>query len=172
MEPVDFHPGEFGLEDRPDLSLELDDEEATRRLAGALAGHLEAADFVGLVGPLGAGKTTFVQGLVAALGAPDEATSPTYTLVNEYATDPPVVHVDLYRLEHFDELESIAYWDYVESNRHILCVEWLDRLPDAWPRRGIVVALRHRPKGRQAQIWATDHLQSAVAELEVGTPGG
>lgn len=172
MKRSDFEPGEFGLVDQAQRSVNLDDEAATRRLAGALARRLEAGDFVGLVGALGAGKTTFVQGLVAALGADDAATSPTYTLVNEYATDPPVVHVDLYRLEHFDELESIAYWDYVESSRHILCVEWLDRLPDAWPRRGIVIALTRAEKGRRARIWATDQLRSAVAKLEVGTPGG
>ena len=165
MDAPQFEPQAYGLPDEPALELDLSDEQATRQLGMTLAKSLPAGAFVGLIGNLGAGKTTLVQSLVRTLSAEAEATSPTYTLLNEYATEPPVVHVDLYRLEAYDELESIGYWDYAESGFAITCVEWLDRIPEAWPRRGLIVEMERVDSTRSARIWATEDYRTNVAEI-------
>lgn len=166
MDAPQFDPQAFGLADEPALVIDLSDEETTRQLGRALAESLDAGAFVGLIGNLGAGKTTLVQSLVRTLAADAEATSPTYTLLNEYDTDPPVVHVDLYRLETYDELESIGYWDYAESGLAITCVEWLDRIPEAWPRRGLIIEMERVNSTRTARLWATQGNQAMVSDIE------
>jgi tRNA threonylcarbamoyladenosine biosynthesis protein TsaE len=155
MQKTDFDPAAFELPSSPALRLELVDATATRRLGAALAGVLEAGDFVGLVGQLGAGKTTLVQGMVEALDPNSTATSPTYTLLHEYETAPPIVHIDLYRLETYDELESIGYWDYVESGAAISCVEWVDQVPEAWPKgdRSLLLRLVRADGARVAELF-------------------
>jgi tRNA threonylcarbamoyladenosine biosynthesis protein TsaE len=85
--------------------------------------------------------------------------------LNEYETDPPVVHVDLYRLETYDGLESIGYWDYAESQGAITCVEWLDRIPQAWPRRGLIVELQRVDSRRTAKLWASEAFDSVLADI-------
>lgn len=162
----------LGLPDEPRAEIELAEEVDTRRLGRGLAEALEPGAFVGLVGNLGAGKTTLVQAFVTAVTPGAEATSPTYTLLNEYETDPPVVHVDLYRLQSYDELESIGYWDYVESGRAITCVEWLDRIPEAWPRHGVLVVLDRVDTHRSARLWATEDYRHVIDSIAGGTPSG
>ena len=97
---------------------------------------------VGLSGPLGAGKTTFVQGVVAAL-APDAdlyVSSPTYAIVHAYETSPPVVHLDLFRIGSLDELEAIGYRDHY-FGEGLALVEWIERVPEAIPPEWIEIQL-------------------------------
>jgi len=103
-------------------------EEETRRIAAALAKDLRAGAIVLLKGDLGAGKTAFVRGLAEGLGIKaDDVTSPTFTLVHEYRGGRlPLVHVDLYRLEHAD-LDEIGL-DQDVAIRGIVAVEWPERL--------------------------------------------
>ena len=78
----------------------LDDLEATKDLGRMLAARLKPRDIVLLRGPLGAGKTSLVQGLAGALGIQDPITSPTFALAQHYPEGtPPLIHLDLYRLE-------------------------------------------------------------------------
>ncbi len=90
---------------------------------------------IGLMGDLGAGKTTFVQGMAQGLGIdPDYyVNSPTFTLVNEYRLDRPLlkhlIHIDLYRIENPQAAENLALEDYL-SPGHLVVVEW----PEKWPR--------------------------------------
>jgi tRNA threonylcarbamoyladenosine biosynthesis protein TsaE len=135
----------------------LPNAEATRRAGATLADALDGDSFVGLVGPLGAGKTTLVKGLMRGRGA-DEAVarSPTYTLLNVYRTTPPVVHVDLYRLSGIDGLESTGYWDYVHADRRDILVEWFDRVTDSWTGEGLIVELAHQQSGRLVTVWASE----------------
>ncbi|HWB00252.1 MAG TPA: tRNA (adenosine(37)-N6)-threonylcarbamoyltransferase complex ATPase subunit type 1 TsaE [Pirellulales bacterium] len=110
------------------------DEAATERLARALAEVLPPSAVVALNGPLGAGKTRFVQGLAAAAGVlPGMVTSPTFVLVQEYAGRQPIYHFDLYRLRDEDEFLELAPDEYFGRGGWSL-VEWGERferlLPD------------------------------------------
>ncbi|AWV88995.1 tRNA (adenosine(37)-N6)-threonylcarbamoyltransferase complex ATPase subunit type 1 TsaE [Bradymonas sediminis] len=154
----------FGLPEAPLLSLDLDDLDQTVRLGRALAEVFGEGVFIGLLGNLGAGKTTLVQAMVAQLSPGFEARSPTYTLLNHYETQPPMVHIDLYRLESYDDLESIGYWDYVEEPSAISCVEWLDRIPNAWPGEGILIELTRTDEARRARLWASERYRAMLAE--------
>ena len=111
------------------------DETTTRAIGAALAGVLDPGDVVGLNGDLGAGKTRLVQGAADALGAQGPVLSPTFMLVREYDGDPPVHHVDAYRLSGPLELEDLGLEDVLSPDA-VVFVEWADRvaaaLPDSW----------------------------------------
>ena len=87
-----------------------------------------------LNGSLGAGKTKWARSFINAyLGKDEVVTSPTYSLVNGYRNKSiQVFHVDLYRLEGVDDLESIGFWDLL-ADRNVVVVEWGKRLPFHWP---------------------------------------
>lgn len=87
-------------------------------------GHPEARVFA-LHGELGAGKTTVIKGFCTALGVTDQASSPSFAIVNEYraASGEPVYHFDLYRLKDAQELEGIGFTEYVDSG-HYCFIEW------------------------------------------------
>ena len=111
----------------------LADEAATAALATRLAAVLEAGDVIGLSGGLGAGKTTFVRHLLAALGHEDEVPSPSFAIVQPYEhVVPAVSHADLYRIEDPSELAEIGL--DLAGDEAVLIVEWPERAgPDAWP---------------------------------------
>ncbi|MCW5937153.1 MAG: tRNA (adenosine(37)-N6)-threonylcarbamoyltransferase complex ATPase subunit type 1 TsaE [Fimbriimonadaceae bacterium] len=97
-------------------------EEATKELAANLAPRLRAGDVVLLEGEMGAGKTTFARGLLAALGWVEPVRSPTFPILLVYPTSPPVVHCDLYRVS---SAAGLGLEDYLES--HLVVVEWPER---------------------------------------------
>ncbi|MBA2663466.1 MAG: tRNA (adenosine(37)-N6)-threonylcarbamoyltransferase complex ATPase subunit type 1 TsaE [Bradymonadaceae bacterium] len=166
MQQSRLQPQSLGLSPRPDAVFELAGHEQTQALGHALGLSLKVGDFLGLVGGLGAGKTTLVQGLVGALDEKAEATSPSYALVNLYELEPPVLHMDLYRLEGVDDLESTGYWDYVDAGDRIMCVEWLDRIPQAWPGAGLLIELSVATEGRRASVWASPGYAGLVEQLQ------
>jgi len=104
----------------------LADAEATRQAGVALARLVAGGDAIALVGDLGAGKTTLVGGLVDALGG-GPASSPTFSLVNEYPGRLMIWHVDLYRLERSSELVELGLDDIIGDRRGICVVEWADK---------------------------------------------
>lgn len=107
------------------------------------ASRLVAGDCVTLRGDLGAGKTTLVRAIAAALGVTEPITSPTYALVHEYAArSGKVVHVDLYRLERAEQLPQIGWHDFI-GGPGIVLVEWPERAPEALPVRRYEIALDH-----------------------------
>lgn len=83
-----------------------------------------------LEGPLGAGKTTFAQGVGAGCGVREPITSPTYNLILRYAGERPFTHVDLYRLADASELETLDL-DAILGGSGVTCVEWPALLGDA-----------------------------------------
>src|SRR3954464_8788530 len=88
---------------------------------------------VTLAGDLGAGKTTLVQAICEGYGVTEEVTSPTFALINEYASPrSPVHHVDLYRLDRPDQLDSIG-WDELFGGRALVLIEWPERAGDRLP---------------------------------------
>lgn len=104
----------------------------TLRLGERLGELLEAADVVLLSGDLGAGKTTFSQGVARGLGVRGPVTSPTFTLVAEYEGRVPLAHMDLYRLEGQSVSSGIGWEDYLEGD-HAVLVEWPEYLDTDWP---------------------------------------
>jgi tRNA threonylcarbamoyladenosine biosynthesis protein TsaE len=117
--------------------VELPDLAATRALASTVARALPHGGLLLLSGPLGAGKTTFVAALAAALRSDADVTSPTYTLVHEYPTPAgPLVHVDAYRLDPAVDLDATLDLDAYLGRARAVVVEWGERLlaghPDAW----------------------------------------
>lgn len=108
---------------------EVSSVEETWDVARALAKELKPGDIVCLEGDLGAGKTTFTQGLAAALGVDGRVTSPTFCLVQEHrraGSSAFLVHMDLYRLHDEDDVLAIGWEDYL-SEGAILVVEWPER---------------------------------------------
>jgi tRNA threonylcarbamoyladenosine biosynthesis protein TsaE len=125
----------------------LVDRDATLALGARLAGLVRGGDAIALIGDLGAGKTTLVTGLVAALGA-GSAASPTFSLVNEYPAGRLVVwHVDLYRIERAAELPELGLDDVIGDPRGICVVEWADRFA-VLPADHLRLELRHDDDGR------------------------
>ena len=98
-------------------------EAQTEACGEFLSGVLPKGAVVAFRGGMGAGKTAFVRGFARGLGETGRVTSPTYTIVNEYMTSPPLFHFDLYRLGSADELYEIGFDDYL-SRGGICMIEW------------------------------------------------
>jgi tRNA threonylcarbamoyladenosine biosynthesis protein TsaE len=111
----------------------LKDEKATMAFGRKLARLLRAGDVVTLSGALSAGKTTLVRGVLQALGYTGEVPSPSFALVQPYeALNPPIWHVDLYRIENASDLDELGLDDIREHG--VLMVEWPNHAgSDVWP---------------------------------------
>lgn len=120
----------------PALEIISHSEEETTALGRSLAKSFRAGDVIVLTGQLGSGKTAFVKGLAQGFGIDsDKVSSPTYTIVNEYQSDIPVFHFDLYRMNSVSDLKEIGWEDYLQQGG-ITVVEWGEkaemRLPSAY----------------------------------------
>lgn len=138
----------------------------------ALGERVGRALFPGAVvllrGGLGAGKTTFAQGVARGAGVVGPVQSPTYALVHEYpGAHVPLRHADVYRLEAEAELVSAGLAERVGEDGAWL-VEWADRFPDAWPPGRLEVELVPHPEGRELRVTATDAAHAALAAALVG----
>ena len=131
---------------------EVKSVEETWRLAAALAAELKPGDIVCLEGDLGAGKTTFTQGLCSALGLPGRVTSPTFCIVQEHAGEGRLlVHMDLYRLSGEEDVLAIGWEDYLDRGA-ILVVEWPERAGSLLPPDAKRVVFRHLEGDENRQI--------------------
>lgn len=136
----------------------------TQEIGYVLAGHLRAGDVLGLIGPLGAGKTQLVRGLAQGLDVSTEGVaSPTFVMVHEYAPRQPgglvLVHIDAYRLNSLDDLESIGWpvnspAQLAELRRGtVVAVEWADRLAELLDADSLVIRLDHLDESeRQVEV--------------------
>jgi tRNA threonylcarbamoyladenosine biosynthesis protein TsaE len=129
----------------------LQDASATRALGAALAKASMPGFVILLNGPLGAGKTTFVQGFVAAIGG-DAAASPSFVVAHYYAGAPiPIWHLDLYRMEDRSEIEDLDLVQYLPADG-VALVEWANRAPDIWPRDRIEIEVSIEGAARRATV--------------------
>ncbi len=112
----------------------------SRALGQRLAHHLQPPIVIALHGDLGAGKTTFTQGIAAGLGIQQRVTSPTFTLVNEYTLENGwrLVHIDSYRLDR-GEAEGIGLEEILDDERAIVVIEWAERVAELLPNERIEI---------------------------------
>lgn len=89
-------------------------------------------DVVALVGPLGAGKTTLIQGIAEGVGVRDYVTSPTFIIINEYQGRIPFFHVDLYRLDKVEDIEDLGIEEYFKRGG-VCVIEWAEKLKELRP---------------------------------------
>lgn len=144
----------------------LADEAATRAVGEQLAALVTGGDAIALIGDLGAGKTTLVGGLVAALGGGASA-SPTFSLVNEYPDGRLVVwHVDLYRVERDAELPELGLDEAIGNRRGICVVEWADKF-SVLPSDHLRLELVHRGDHRELTARGTGPRGQALASALV-----
>jgi tRNA threonylcarbamoyladenosine biosynthesis protein TsaE len=144
--------------------------EETRELAEAIASLLRAGDTVVLNGELGAGKTTFVQGVARGLGVEEQVSSPTFTLVKEYSGILDVAHVDVYRLDRIQEVVELGL-DELGGGDYLVLVEWGDAIEELLPDDRLRVQLmtddRASDDARVIEISAVGHgWTGRIAELE------
>jgi tRNA threonylcarbamoyladenosine biosynthesis protein TsaE len=123
------------------------DPAETLALGRGEGARCHAGDVIALCGDLGAGKTQFVKGLAAGLETDAEVTSPTFTLIHEYAGGRlPIYHFDLYRLGSAAEAIALGLDEYLE-NGGVSVIEWADKFPDLLPARARWFRFSHRPDG-------------------------
>jgi len=124
------------------LILETRRPEQTEALGAALAAMLPPGTVVALFGDLATGKTCLTRGMTKYLVRNAGTHSPTFTLVNQYGEDPPVFHLDLYRLSNPSELADLGYEEWFDSSG--LCiVEWAERAESLLPSPCIRIHLEH-----------------------------
>jgi tRNA threonylcarbamoyladenosine biosynthesis protein TsaE len=135
----------------------------TQALAERLGALVASGDVLELAGPLGAGKTCFVQGLARGLGVPPEerVASPTFNIVIEHAGRIPLYHVDLYRIVEASELDEIGLEAYL-SGEGVCAVEWLESFPSRAPHDRLTIALAFvEGEGEAREIVVTAHGERA-----------
>ncbi len=129
----------------------------TQRLSRELVKSLlrkkdsKSAKILALVGELGSGKTTFVQGLARALGIKSRVTSPSFVIMRRYQlSNCPIeqlnnynfYHIDCYRLRKAEELLSLDFKDIIKNPRNLVAVEWADKVKSLIPRNAVWVEFR------------------------------
>ena len=115
----------------------------TQRLGVRLGELLLPGDIISLVGDLGSGKTTFVQGVARGWGSLDPVTSPTFVLINEYrrADSGHLYHFDAFRLDHVQEAEALGLREILENEGPVL-IEWADRVASLLPDTQLWIRMR------------------------------
>lgn len=127
----------------------------THEFGAALGARIRRGACVCLTGPLGAGKTVLVAGLCRGLGATDAVTSPTFILMESFVGTLPIVHIDLYRLEHEREIEDIGVFDLLGGDT-VLIAEWGERSPALLEAADIEVRIEPaQGSARAIHVYAT-----------------
>jgi len=115
-------------------------EEQTLRLGRKIGRSLVRGDVVALRGELGAGKSVLARGICEGLGIKQRTRSPSFTFVNRYRGSTDVFHVDLYRIEHSEELATLG-WDEVICSDSITLIEWADKLGTLLPSASLEITV-------------------------------
>lgn len=140
--------------------------EETRILGAALAPTLLPGDVISLSGDLGAGKTVFVQGVATALGVDGGITSPTFTIVHEYEGRYPIIHMDVYRLDSFQEVLDLGFEELLDPQA-ILIVEWGEAVAPLFPRSYLEVDITRTTQDDQRSFVFRPHAPDWLGKLQV-----
>lgn len=115
--------------------------EETIEFAKRIGTMLRGGDILAYRGGLGAGKTTFTRGLALGMGLPDDVSSPTFALVNEYRNEKiTMYHFDMYRIMNAEALETTGFYDYMSEDSVIVC-EWSENISDCLPDGTITITI-------------------------------
>lgn len=125
--------------------------EDTMNLASELLRARPGRCIIALHGDLGAGKTCFVRGLARELGISQPITSPTFTIVQEYPSQRPLYHIDLYRLADPDEMLDLGFDEYL-TQAAVVAIEWAERAGDLLPEDTVHVTLEPGDEDDQRRI--------------------
>ena len=119
----------------------------TIRIGKSIGSLLMSGDVVALVGELGTGKTQFIKGLATGVGVgkPTYISSPSFTLINEYAGKVPFYHIDLFRLKSEREAEELGLEEYFQGGG-ITAIEWADKIPSFLPQEMLWIHIRYTGK--------------------------
>jgi tRNA threonylcarbamoyladenosine biosynthesis protein TsaE len=120
--------------------------EQTRALGERLGRRLGPGDVVALIGHLGSGKTTLIQGICRGLGVKGVVNSPSFTIINEYRGRVPVYHMDCYRLAGIEDLLGLGCEEYFYGDG-VCLVEWAEKALELMPPHRIEVYLEHQRGG-------------------------
>jgi tRNA threonylcarbamoyladenosine biosynthesis protein TsaE len=131
--------------------------EETQQIAGNLADKYRDGGIIALIGPLGAGKTTFTQGFAQGLGIKDKIISPTFVLMRQY--DIPgnpkgkLFHIDLYRLDNITQIEDLGISEILSNPKNIVLIEWAEKLGNLLPQQAIKIELKQLSENsRQIEV--------------------
>ncbi len=111
----------------------------TEDLAEELSKNLNGNEIIALYGGLGVGKTAFTRGLARGLGVEDSVSSPTFAIVNEYAGTYKLFHFDMYRIESWNDLYSIGFFDYIGNG--VVVIEWSENIEGALPDDSVKIEI-------------------------------
>lgn len=127
--------------------------EETKQIAKILAGKLKPGQVVAFLGELGAGKTSFIKGLVSELNSmpEDDICSPTFTYLNIYHGKITVYHFDLYRIKNDKQFLAMGFDEYFDKNG-ICLIEWSEKITSLLPSKTIVIHLIEKEKENERQI--------------------
>jgi tRNA threonylcarbamoyl adenosine modification protein YjeE len=114
--------------------LTLPTEEEFSKFAAAFARRLHPGDVVALSGPVGAGKSAFVRAVVRELHGSDQSCSPSFTFRHRYDGDPPIEHIDLFRIDDPAEMTELGLEEALDGHAIVL-IEWWRNAPEAIPAR-------------------------------------
>ena len=121
----------------------------TQKIGREFGGELQPGAVVALVGQLGAGKTQFVKGLAAGIGARGEVTSPTFTLIHEYTGGRlPVYHFDFFRIEDRQSAERLGLDEYFFGDG-VSVIEWADKFPDLIPAGALWISFETKSENER-----------------------
>lgn len=123
------------------------DENNTRELAKRLTSFLQVGDVLALEGDLGAGKTTFAQGIAKGLGVTQKVDSPTFAIIKEYVGHIPLYHMDVYRLETGGEELGLEEYFYGDG---ICIVEWASKVKSLLPDQTIYLSFTLKEDGTRS----------------------
>ena len=123
------------------ISLSTASPEETIAFAEQIGRLLRGGDIIAYRGGLGAGKTTFTRGIALGMGLPDQVSSPTFALVNEYrGKGLTLYHFDMYRIMNAEALETTGFYDYISEDAVIVC-EWSENIADCLPENVITITI-------------------------------
>lgn len=132
------------------LTVHTSSPEETQMIAAKLGARLQVGDFVALCGPLGSGKTVFVQGLAAGLQVAGPITSPTFIIIRHHPGPVPLCHADAYRISTANELEAAGLTEAAEEA--VVALEWADKVREIWPKQVYIVRLEYDNTARRIEV--------------------